>query len=257
MVPGRCRRPESLICGHSELYSATWPASGTTRAGTAYALPTSAPLMDGSGSSSLLPTPDATHGRKTTRTSVLLPGVVTLLRTPTAQLAVNGGSQHPEKRKQGGHGPTLADEVEHLLPTPTSTNSSGNGTNNRGELLLPGVVQALLPTPTTQPMTGNGHARNLGSEVRLLPTPTVQDAAGSGGSTPTNVTLTDAVVRSELGAKTNPRHKDLLLIPTPLSSDAGPRGGTTGYGLRDWSRAVSTGEPTSPLSDAGSPSSDG
>lgn len=41
-----------------------------------------------------------------------------LLKTPTAQLAVNGGSQHPDKRKAGGHGPTLADEVEHLLPTP-------------------------------------------------------------------------------------------------------------------------------------------
>jgi hypothetical protein len=40
---------------------------------------------------------------------------VQLLRTPTAQLAVNGGSQHPDKRKAGGHGPTLADEVEHLL----------------------------------------------------------------------------------------------------------------------------------------------
>ena len=38
-----------------------------------------------------------------------------LFRTPTAQLAVNGGSQHPDKRKAGGHGPTLADEVEHLL----------------------------------------------------------------------------------------------------------------------------------------------
>lgn len=39
---------------------------------------------------------------------------VTLLKTPTAQLAVNGGSQHPDKRRGGGHGPTLADEVEHL-----------------------------------------------------------------------------------------------------------------------------------------------
>jgi hypothetical protein len=42
-----------------------------------------------------------------------------LLKTPTAQLAVNGGSQHPDKRRAGGHGPTLADQVEHsLLPTP-------------------------------------------------------------------------------------------------------------------------------------------
>lgn len=51
---------------------------------------------------------------------------VNLLRTPTAQLAVNGGSQHPDKRKAGGHGPTLADEVEHLLPTP-AVNDMGAG----------------------------------------------------------------------------------------------------------------------------------
>jgi hypothetical protein len=57
--------------------------------------------------------------------------VTLLLKTPTTQLAVNGGSQHPDKRKAGGHGPTLADEVEHLLPTVTgpaphdSVNSAG------------------------------------------------------------------------------------------------------------------------------------
>ncbi|WP_413100858.1 hypothetical protein [Streptomyces sp. Inha503] len=44
------------------------------------------------------------------------PSAPPLLKTPTAQLAVNGGSQHPDKRREGGHGPTLADEVEHLLP---------------------------------------------------------------------------------------------------------------------------------------------
>lgn len=38
-----------------------------------------------------------------------------LLKTPTAQLGTNGGSQHPEKRKAGGHGPTLADQVEWEL----------------------------------------------------------------------------------------------------------------------------------------------
>lgn len=41
-----------------------------------------------------------------------------LLVTPTAQLAINGGSQPPDKRRAGGHGPTLADQVEHLSVTP-------------------------------------------------------------------------------------------------------------------------------------------
>jgi hypothetical protein len=75
-----------------------------------------------------------------------------LLKTPTAQLAINGGSQHPDKRKAGGHGPTLADEVEHLLPTPTA-----------------------------------------------------MDSGASGGSTTSNVTLTDLTVRTRFGATTNPR----------------------------------------------------
>jgi hypothetical protein len=52
-----------------------------------------------------------------------------LLKTPTAQLAVNGGSQHPDKRKAGGHGPTLADQVEHLLPTPAA-HDTGNTPEN-------------------------------------------------------------------------------------------------------------------------------
>lgn len=41
-----------------------------------------------------------------------------LLKTPTANLGSNGGTQHPDKRKAGGHGPTLAGEVEWLLPQP-------------------------------------------------------------------------------------------------------------------------------------------
>ena len=52
----------------------------------------------------------------------LIPSGGRLLKTPTAQLAVNGGSQDPAKRRDGGHGPTLADQVEHeLLPTPTAS----------------------------------------------------------------------------------------------------------------------------------------
>ncbi|MFD5504637.1 DNA (cytosine-5-)-methyltransferase [Streptomyces sp. NPDC127061] len=38
-----------------------------------------------------------------------------LFKTPTANLANNGSAQHPDKRKAGGHGPTLEDEVVFLL----------------------------------------------------------------------------------------------------------------------------------------------
>src|ERR1035441_6181747 len=74
---------------------------------------------------------------------------VTLLKTPTAQLAVNGGSQHPDKRKAGGHGPTLADQVEHLLPTPTARDWKSGQSNimDRNARPLNEVVEMLLPTP--------------------------------------------------------------------------------------------------------------
>ena len=79
----------SLFSEHLDVFSETWPTSGMTRRGTAYALPTSEPLTDGSESSSLLP-------------------------TPSASLGVNGGSQHPDKRRAGGHSVQLHDAIEHL-----------------------------------------------------------------------------------------------------------------------------------------------
>ena len=155
---------ESLICGHSELFSATWPGSGMTRDGLAYALPTSEHPTDDSASSSLLPTPSVSDGT-------------------------------------GGH-----------------MNRSGDRSH---ELLLPGVARelALLPTPAVNDMgegkwtarqkakhsNGNGHGASLAVEAqRLLQPPTSMDSHSSGGSTPSNVTLTDAVVRESLGARTHP-----------------------------------------------------
>ena len=132
-----------LLCEHSDVFSETWPTSGMTRSGTAYELPPWAPRTDDSVSSSSL-----------------------LLKTPTAQLGVNGGAQHPIKRKAGGHGPTLEDEVMHLLPTPTAAESTG-----------------------------------------------------SGGSTPANVTLTDAIVRQDLGMRSNPRHGDCTPMQLPDGSE--------------------------------------
>ena len=59
-----------------------------TRNGTAFELPTSEHLTDGSASS-LPPYPAAYDGER-------------------------GGSQDPEKRKAGGHQPTLQDVATHL-----------------------------------------------------------------------------------------------------------------------------------------------
>ncbi|GAA4762421.1 DNA cytosine methyltransferase [Microbacterium gilvum] len=47
---------------------------------------------------------------------------VALLPTPDAYAAGRGGSQHPDKRRDGGHTVSLADVTEHtLMPTPRAT----------------------------------------------------------------------------------------------------------------------------------------
>jgi DNA (cytosine-5)-methyltransferase 1 len=80
-------------------------------------------------------------------------------------------------------GLNLRTAAVQLFPTPKASDGAKGGPNQRGssgDLTLP-------------------------SAVILLPTPTAMDSKGSGGSNPANVTLTDAVVRTSLGATTNPR----------------------------------------------------
>jgi hypothetical protein len=141
-----------MLCGHSALFSGTFPTSGTWDGTGLYPLPTPAHRTAGSGSSSsrgLMPTPAANDSgnspedhlrKKPGRSQVTSLKVIAehglipsggLLMTPTANLGANGGAQHPDKRKAGGHGPTLADQVEHLLPTPTARD--GKGPNQRGD----------------------------------------------------------------------------------------------------------------------------
>lgn len=131
-----------------------------------------------------------------------------LLKTPTAQLAVNGGSQHPDKRRQGGHGPTLADQIEQqLLPTPRATDGTKGGPNQRGssgDLMLPSAVQGLLPTPTTRDGKGpnqRGDATCLTGA--LLPTPTAADGnRSSHGYARGNPTLPGAA--GQIGESSGP-----------------------------------------------------
>jgi len=83
----------------------------------------------------------------------------TLLKTPTAQLAVNGGSQHPDKRTAGGHGPTLADQVEFtLLPTPSA------GVFNDGEDL--GSWRQRKERNLAKGINGNGQGTPLAIAVK-------------------------------------------------------------------------------------------
>jgi len=124
VTPSACRQGEAwapvqdVLFGDTE--SVRWPDAGMSRAGVVWPLPAGV---------------CANHG--------------VLFKTPTSQLAINGGSQHPDKRKAGGHGPTLADEVEHLLPTPraTDTGTPGRRAPEGFRPPLSQVLMDLLPTP--------------------------------------------------------------------------------------------------------------
>lgn len=74
----------------------------------------------------------------------------------------------------------------------------------------------MLPTPTASDVKGPDPLDrrppsddDLGTRIaRLMPTPTAMDSNSSGGNSPSDVTLTDAVVRTQFGARTNPRFAD-------------------------------------------------
>ena len=132
------------LCGHSELYSGSWPISGTTRAGRAYARPMWAHLTDGSASSSspgLLPTPTVQDGANNAGPSQwernskpLNVAALELLPTPSACVANDGeGTETWLARRErvkaakvngNGMGMPLTIAVQ-LLPTPQATDGQG------------------------------------------------------------------------------------------------------------------------------------
>ena len=69
--------------------------------------------------------------------------VVQLLPTPAANLGSNGGPQHPDKRRAGGHSVSIEDAVHGLalLPTPIAGDAKGarNSTATRHKLPPTGI----------------------------------------------------------------------------------------------------------------------
>lgn len=227
-----CWRTSQLSLELSSGESPTpWPRAGIASRGSAFPLPPWAPRISGRASSSSR-----------------------LLKTPTAQLAVNGGSQHPDRRKAGGHGPTLADEVEHLLPTPLANMNgpsqreldAGNPKNR-----LETAVH-LLPTPrATDGEKGGPNQRGssgdlmLPSAVHLLPTPTA--TAYGNNQSPSE------------GASVRPSLDSLAptLLPTPTVTNAsGNQYNNQGKRLLPGIAVDLTGPDTPPPFIDGNPSSD-
>lgn len=201
------------------------PKSGIMHSGTIHSVPISTP--DALAAVSMFPTPrasDGAHGGLNQRDSkgdLALSAAVHLLPTPDASVA------------NDGEGP------DTWLARREMVRARGINGNGMGMPLT--IAVQLLPTPNTMehlpPRTGEARERQLrrgegeGASRRtdsgnlrediltlpisLLPTPTAMDSANSGGSGPEHVTLTDAVVRTDLGRRENVR-----LLPTPKAGDA-------------------------------------
>lgn len=143
----------------------------------------------------LLPTPMTTDDHHSShadanRRSPWLRAVHALFPTPDAYSAERGGSQHPDKRRAGGHSVSLADVAEQqLLPTPRSADHSHSLTapaarrhvDDGNGALAEVIGYHLLPTPKAgdgdfgQPRTsGRPPEKSTHLATRLaftLPTP--------------------------------------------------------------------------------------
>ncbi|WP_246039691.1 hypothetical protein [Glycomyces buryatensis] len=117
----------------------------------------------------LLPTPDATHGRKTTRTSTLLAGVVTLLPTPRASANEDRQYKPTPSQLAGKHGKSLQAEVCSLplLPTPRASDT-GTAGRRPGKGFRPPLSAVLIPTPrATDGTKGSPNQRGSAGDLTL------------------------------------------------------------------------------------------
>lgn len=120
----------------------TWPRSGMTRRGEAFALPTSVPAI-GASVSSYLHTPRASRGAASTENQALL-------QTPTAADALGG---HLTRGGDRSDEPLLNGQVKALLPTPVADKSRGLAQPGTDYQSLPNSVLSLGDL-TSEPSEG-------------------------------------------------------------------------------------------------------
>src|SRR5579872_1217723 len=162
---GVWERPEAnILCGHSALYSETWPVSGSMRNGLSYPPPMRGLRTAASGFSSspgLLPTPVVTNRAGMTPSAATLRGtrgldlgpvIGSLLPTPTAREKGGANCRHGDTSR----GDDLPEAVKYL-PTPNASDGKGGNIplgrmkdgrpRTTGDADLPAAIE-LLKTPT-------------------------------------------------------------------------------------------------------------
>jgi hypothetical protein len=204
-----------LFCEHSDVFSATWPASGMTRAGVAYELPTSARRTDGSASSSWRPTPEPLtpesgwlaglfegEGYITVRTDTKRPRILLGLSMTDedvvrrfAQAIGVGTVRGPYAQRGLGTKPTWRWTITTRTGSEAVLNRLWDGLCSRRRakateamttvlgFVTPPIQDTLLPTPVADhsrglPQPGTDYASLPNVVMDLLPTPESSDATG-------------------------------------------------------------------------------
>lgn len=184
------RTAQRSLLGDSELFSATWPRSGSMRDGMCFQQPTVAHLIcvSGSGSSPgvVYPTPctvdsGSMFNQSASDGAALRPTLGAMARhrlwpTPTASLGAKGGRVTPRKGMEGG---SLIEAVaaRTMWPTPTAQDAEQAGGRNCIELghRSPSLsyVAQMFPTPAARdfrhPNSKSFEERGGGSKGEQLP----------------------------------------------------------------------------------------
>jgi hypothetical protein len=159
------RTSQHSVLGGLEPFSETWPRSGMTRSGTAYQLPTWAPLTDETESGLWRTAQNAKHGAlspseadRVERGIAGLHAMVHMWPTPNSQAHL-GVSLTDAVRQDGGKG--------RLWRTPTSAGQDAGGKDPNRSL----YTQVRWMTPNsrdwkdTGPSQGNRKSPNLGTQA--------------------------------------------------------------------------------------------
>lgn len=192
---------EGFFCEHLDVFSETFPTSGMTVNGAAYALPTWEPATDGSGSSSLPPgarvfstpdlMPEAPNTGSNSKMTMGLGNQVKeiLLLTPVASEGQKATFQQGSAQRALTGQPFLTNQIRDIydLNQPAQTSSKATTGECQGTRLLP------TPSANLGENGGSQHPdkRRAGNhqasiqdvaEHLLLPTPVAQHS----GNTPEN-----------------------------------------------------------------------
>jgi hypothetical protein len=219
---------QRCLDGDFQEFWETWPRSGMTRSGIAFALPTLAPRTEES-ESGLLPTPRAEERgqyqrdrgeigkERPTLTGIAKMWWPTPTQADSDERSLRMRSTDPLFKEDGMHVMTL-DRAVHLWPTPTAEDSQCKGNHPGAVDSLHAAVKLWPTTPTVQDAENDGgpsqFERNsvpLNAMVKLFATPSATDGRRGPDHGRQNRTGGGRYLVTDVGGQLNPTWVEWLM----------------------------------------------